>query len=49
MRFMHLTKTQVEPPPDKYMPRRIIFFRDGVSEGEFSIVSTEELGRLRRQ
>lgn len=46
---MQLTKAQVEPTPDKYLPRRIIFFRDGVSEGEFSIVFTQELGDLRRQ
>jgi hypothetical protein len=46
---MHLTKSQVEPPPDKYLPRRIIFFRDGVSEGEFNIVFAQELGRLTRK
>lgn len=48
-RFMQSAKTDVEPPPDRYLPRRIVFFRDGVSEGEFQTVFTQELGALKGQ
>lgn len=46
---MQSAKTDVEPPPDRYLPRRIVFFRDGVSEGEFQTVFTQELGALKGQ
>lgn len=34
------------PPEGHYLPHRIVIFRDGVSEGEFKSVFTEELGAL---
>lgn len=44
-RFRELLKT-TRPPDGHYLPHRIVIFRDGVSEGEFSTVFTQELGAL---
>lgn len=44
-RFKQLLKNQPSPE-GHYLPHRIIIFRDGVSEGEFKTVFTQELGAL---
>ncbi len=41
------TKGAPPPPGGKYLPFRVVVYRDGVSEGEYQAVFRHEIGEMK--
>ncbi|KZT20779.1 Piwi-domain-containing protein [Neolentinus lepideus HHB14362 ss-1] len=48
VRFYFSQRTKRELPLSKRLPGAILFYRDGVSEGEYAAIAKEEIGSIRR-